>query len=326
MKIWKTEKIVYFNTKIPKKINNKLISNTINNSNNEIKNPKHNLTSKFSLNKKIKLFKVETFEEYDPDEDKTPNSGKWTLKEQIQFLQALDKFGMKWKKFRKIIKTRTKNQIRSHNQKLFKRLKNCKDEELGIDFTSDKIKNMNDIIKHIKSVNKNFDVVNILLYISGKYSSNVITKNSNIIEKTVNINNIFENDIKSNTNNEINLNKVPDINKVNNLSKEANKQLINNYFDNNNNSFRQNKNIFNSNIYNLMNNFIDDKMIINFVNNINNNINNNIILDSNNQNLNNDYLSNYNKNNSLNNNISENDSLIKNNNANDYINSNKNKI
>ena len=301
MKIWKTEKIVYFNTKIPKKINNKLISNTINNSNNEIKNPKHNLTSKFSLNKKIKLFKVETFEEYDPDEDKTPNSGKWTLKEQIQFFQALDKFGVKWKKFGKIIKTRTAGQIRSHCQKFFKRLKNCKDEELGIDFTSDNIKNMNDVINHIKSVNKNFDIVSILLYISGKCSSNINKKKSNLIEKTVNINNIFENDIKSNTNNEINLNKIIDINEVNNLFKNK-QQLINTYSDINNNYFRQNKNY-------LMNNFINNGMIMNFVNNINNNI----ILDSNNQN------------NLLKNKISENDSLIKNNNANYYININSTK-
>ena len=72
--------------------------------------------------------------------------------------------------------SRTKNQIRYHNQKLFKRLKNCKDEELGIDFTSDNIKNMNDIIHHIKSVNKNYDIVNVLLYISGKPPSNINKK------------------------------------------------------------------------------------------------------------------------------------------------------
>ena len=83
MKLWKIEKVVYFNTKIIKKSNQKSTSYSINNPSNNIKNPKHNLTPKFSLNKKIKLFKVETIEEDDTNEDKTPNSGEWTLKEQI---------------------------------------------------------------------------------------------------------------------------------------------------------------------------------------------------------------------------------------------------
>ena len=151
MKVWKTEKIIYFNPKISKTIDNKSISNSNNNPNNNIKNPKLNLTSKSLSNKKIKLFKVETFEDYYSNEDQTPNSGRWTLKEHILFLQSLDKYGVKWKKFQKMIKARTANQIRSHCQKFIKKLKNCKDEELGIYFTLDNINNMNDVINHIKS-------------------------------------------------------------------------------------------------------------------------------------------------------------------------------
>ena len=182
MKVLKTEKIVNFNPRIQKKIDNNTLLNSNNNSFNNITNLQKNLSPKF-LTTKINLikdkknpFKVETFAENFSNENIVPNSGKWTLKEHIQFLQALDQFGMKSEKFSKIIKTRTATQIRTHCQKIFLKLKNCKDEELGIDFTLENIHNIKDIINHIKSVNKNFDVVNILLYISGKYSSNSDTK------------------------------------------------------------------------------------------------------------------------------------------------------
>ena len=61
----KAEKIVYFNPKIQKQIDDKSITNLNNISNNNIKTPVQNLTNKFLLNKKTNLFKVETFEEYD---------------------------------------------------------------------------------------------------------------------------------------------------------------------------------------------------------------------------------------------------------------------
>ena len=290
MKVWKTEKIIQFHpklAKIAKNIDNNIsISNSNKNSTNKINNPKQKLSPKLSTTKKTKLFKVETFEEYYSSENQTPNSGRWTLKEHILFLQALDKYGVKWKKFQKMIKTRTANQIRSHCQKFFKRLKHCKDAELGIDFTSDNINNMNDVINHIKSVNKNKDVVNVLLYISGKYPSNFFSRRSTIIEKAVNVNNLFEDDIKSNTDNEINSNKFLQINQANKLFEETKKQrqLINNILDNNN-PFKQNTNFFNYNIYNSINNFRNNSIIMNFVNNINNS---NILLSSNNQNLNKD--------------------------------------
>ena len=204
-------KIVKFNPKLAKYCNNKSISNP----NNDIKNIEQNLAHK--SNKKFKLFKVETFEEYySYEEDKAPKSGRWTLEEHIKFLQALDKFGIKWQKFRKMIKTRTTNQIRSHCQKFFKKLKCCKVDELGIDFISDNINTIKGAINHIKSVNKNYNVVNVLLYMSGKYSSNIHynTRKLKIIEKALDVNNIFKEDIKSITNNEINFKDVLDINQV----------------------------------------------------------------------------------------------------------------
>ena len=315
------EKIIYFHPKLPKKIDNKSISNFNNNSNNNINNIQQNLTSKFLLTKKINLFKVEKFEEDDPNEDKTPKKGRWTLKEHIQFLQALDKFGMKWKKVKKIIKTRTTNQIISHCQKFFIRLKNCKDEELGIDFTLDNIRNMDDIINHIKSVNKNFDVVNVLLYISGKYTPDSNTKKSNIIKKAFDVNYIFDKEIKSNTNNsnnEINFDQAFNINEFNKLIEETGKeqQLINKNFYNNINAFRQNFNCINFNFDNIIYNYINNSIIMNYINNINNNI----ILGNNFQNLNNLDLYNSNQQNSLNSKISNLKSIIDNNNINESVN------
>ena len=322
MKVWKTEKIIQFHpklAKIAKNIDNNIsISNSNKNSTNKINNPKQKLSPKLSTTKKTKLFKVETFEEYYSSENQTPNSGRWTLKEHILFLQALDKYGVKWKKFQKMIKTRTANQIRSHCQKFFKRLKHCKDAELGIDFTSDNINNMNDVINHIKSVNKNKDVVNVLLYISGKYPSNFFSRRSTIIEKAVNVNNLFEDDIKSNNDNEINSNKVLQINEANKLYEEKrNKQQSINNSLNNNNSFKQNTNFFNYNynIYNSLNIYSINAKIMNFVNNINNNI----ILGSNIQNLNNIYVSKDNQKNESINKISEKNTIIDIDNVNDCL-------
>ena len=124
---------------------------------------------------------------------------------------------MKWKKLKKIIKTRTAEQIRSHCQKLFRKLKNCKNEEIGIDFTSDNINNMIDILNHIKSVNKTYEIVNVLLYMSEKYSIKSDSNKSKELKKALDLNNIFEEDIKSNTNNKKNFKEVLDINKRNKL-------------------------------------------------------------------------------------------------------------
>ena len=328
MKKWKTERIVYFKINIPKKIETKPISNSNLNS---IKNTKRIFkfeNPKFLANKKVCLFKVETFEEYCSNENNISNTGKWALKEHIQFLQALEKYGVNWKIIRKIIRTRTATQIRSHCQKFFIKLKNCKDEELGIDFTSDHIRSMKDVINHIKSVNKNFDVVNVLLYISGKYSSFNDSKKMNKIEKAVDINNIFNHDIKENNNNnneinnKINFQKFFDINDNNKLMEEITKNqiLIYNRF-NNNNSFGQNINCENFNLYSTIFNYINNAMIMNFVNNFNN-INNNIILGNNIQNLNNFYTyDDDQKKSSINKNLKEN-FIINNNNGNDSQNIN----
>ena len=87
------------------------------------------------LTKKINRFKVRKFITTYETANKDLKIGRLTLKEHIQFLQAIDKFGIKWEKIKSFIPSRTPEQIRSHAQKFCNKLKEYKDEELGIDFT-----------------------------------------------------------------------------------------------------------------------------------------------------------------------------------------------
>ena len=52
------------------------------------------------------------------------------------------------------------------------KLKRVKDEQIGIDFTSNNIDNLKEMINHIKSVNSDYDIVKVLLYLSEKYYAN----------------------------------------------------------------------------------------------------------------------------------------------------------
>ena len=116
-----------------------------------------------------------TVEKYQNDKNKQSSiklpienlkGGRWSYAEQIKFIKALSKDGPNWKKIKETINFRTLTQIRSHAQKFFKRLKRCKNNELGIDFTSNSIKNFKDMINHIKLVNSNYDINNVFLYLS----------------------------------------------------------------------------------------------------------------------------------------------------------------
>ena len=65
-----------------------------------------------------------------------------------------------WRELEKnFIPSRTFKQIRSHAQKFFKKMKMCEHKELGIDFTSKNIKNINDMIDHIKSINIDYNKI-----------------------------------------------------------------------------------------------------------------------------------------------------------------------
>ena len=63
------------------------------------------------------------------------------------------------------IKERTYNQIISHGQKFFLRLKRYKDDNLGLDFTSKNFQNLKGILKIIKEKENSLNMYNKLLYI-----------------------------------------------------------------------------------------------------------------------------------------------------------------
>ena len=291
MKKFKTERIIYFDAKYLSKIEPNII----------ISKPKETYINKFIcrkenfpqnfLKKKLYPFHVKKYDSYIRNQSQSPKEGRWTLKEHIQYLQALEKFGINWRKMSDLIPSRTTTQIRSHSQKFYKKLKECKDIELGIDFTSRNIKNVNDMITHIKSVNKDYNIVTVFLYLSEKCYPDKNPKKenkldniniNNILTETINLNNIndesyFNNDIKKNVvNKNINMNQ-PIINNNFNVAPINNILITNiNYFNGNNDSdplfYSNNSNTsehINKNM-SLQNNPLNNNDIFNnFFNNIN---------------------------------------------------------
>ena len=208
------------------------------------------------LGKKIIRFEIRKKDDYSkiiqPTQiiEKKLNIGRWSYDEQIKFIDALSKYGTNWKQINKVINTRSLPQIRSHAQKFFNRLKLCKNEELGIDFTKNEIKNIKDMINHIKLINSNYDVNKILLYLSKNIINNIEEKEYKTIDNNHNNNIIIQKntyeelnkeekknsvngEIKifpENINNKIGLNNISLINSINNYN---NLNLLNlNYFNN----------------------------------------------------------------------------------------------
>ena len=106
---------------------------------------------------------------------KDSKKGRWTLKEHIEFLNGIAKYGNDLSKIK--INTRNSNQIRSHAQKFFKKLKKVNDEQLGINFTPNYIKTFKDMVNHIEFVNHNYDIANVFLYLSEKYEKKKVKLN-----------------------------------------------------------------------------------------------------------------------------------------------------
>ena len=286
MKVFKTERIIYFNAKyMIKTRNNKEKTNTNNSyyfqTIQENKERKEIITPKSLKPKKYNLFKVENYDDYFENEFKCSKIGRWTLKEHIRYLQAIDRYGLNWKKIKKVIKTRTSNQIRSHSQKFYKKIKQCKDEDLGIDFTLDSIHNMKDVINYIRSVNDEFDVVNVLLYISEKcYTKNKTSNKLVEIEKELNINNLFNDNVENvNIKNYMNEDKKE-------KNKEINEEMIIKGLTRNNQVLMSNMNFINNYLEILMFNYLNNAIITNIISNINNNT----FLCNNLQNLNNNNI------------------------------------
>ena len=205
MELFTTKKII--DNSIKEKSTNEISSKQKINYANKYFNCKKNLLSNKFLVKKVGRFNVHKYQfNKNQNQVKFQKEGRWSLEEHIIFLQTLEKYGTNWKKISKIIPTRSDKQIRSHAQKFYQKLKEYKDTELGIDFTSENISDFNDMIEHIKSVNINYNIVTTFLYLSEKV--NLIKKSKKKdkinININININNILCEDITKNITNNFN--------------------------------------------------------------------------------------------------------------------------
>ena len=310
--MFKTERIIKFKAKIAGKQNNNVNNNVDNKllfqtqayfASSKSQNNKE-LLHKMLLNPKLYPFRVYN---YDSNLFNPAITGRWKFKEHMLFLEGLDKYGANWKKICPLIKTRTPNQVRSHAQKFFLKLKQVKDEQLGIDFTSDNINSIRDMINNIKSINSDYDLILVFLYLSEKYV--VMKKDKKTIkhkkELIIEIDNNSSSD--KNTKNENNNDII-----INNTNQDMNVSNDNNTFNTfNNNNMPISNNNFMSNIF-IPNYFNDNFFFMNYINikanvNIYDNFSNNIMIQK-------DLL----------NSITPINNLIKNNGGNDFNNVEKN--
>ena len=306
--MFKTERTILFKEKKAGKnnnnINNKLLFQTqAYFASSKSQNDKE-LLQKMLLNPKLYPFRVYN---YDTNLFNPAITGRWKFKEHIQFLEGLDKYGVNWKKIYPLIKTRTCDQIRSHAQKFFLKLKQVKDEQLGIDFTSDNINSIRDMINNIRSINSDYDLIKVFLYLSEKYV--VMKKDKKQIKHKKEL--TFEIDKYSDTDNNIKNEKNINNNDIiiNNTNQDMNISNDNNTFNNNNMPISNNN--FMSNIF-IPNYFNDNFFLMNYINikanvNIYDNFSNNIMIQK-------DLL----------NSITPINNLIKNNGGNDFNNVEKN--
>ena len=147
---------------------------------------------------KKKRFKVRTKKE------ETSNIclryGYWSKSDHTKFIEALYLYDNDWPNIQNYINNRTYKQVRSHAQKFYLKLKTFKDEELGLDFTTPNVKNLNDIIKIIQQKELVSENCGKLLYIISEKLSfgknppkNAIIKKENALNncECQNVNNII---------------------------------------------------------------------------------------------------------------------------------------
>ena len=223
-----------------------------------------NISSLKLLGHKAKRFKViNKIDNNNANPDSELKKGRWNYEEQLNFIIGIAKEGTNWKKIKMFISTRSLSQVRSHAQKFYKRLKLCKNDTLGIDFTSDEIHSIKDMIYHIKSINKNYDIVKIFSY----FSNNL---NDEIEEGKPKNENHSKNFIKEEDENSTNKEKIifPKVFKGNNSIDINNIQLLN--YINNFNNF----NLLTLNYYNnssIANNYMNFIQYMNYLQSLNRN-------------------------------------------------------
>ena len=112
-----------------------------------------------------KRFKIRAKKDYTKNKTSNITQGYWAKSDHKKFIEALYLYDCNWKKIQKYIKNRIYNQVRSHAQKFYLKLKYFKDEELEIDFTTPNVKSLSDIIKIIKEKESNSENCGKLLFI-----------------------------------------------------------------------------------------------------------------------------------------------------------------
>ena len=213
------------------------------------------------IRKKKYFFKVEDLSKKHNENSK---DGRWDKEEHNKFLEGIVKYGINWRKIKSLINTRTSVQIRSHAQKFFQKMKTCKDEKLGIDFTLDSVSNLKDMINQIKTVNGLYNIKNVFSYLSNEYDIKRYRK-STFFPINNNLTSLFENDGNNNF-----LNLHEDNNDKNNNDKN-NKEVIEDIPQIIDKELKINYNI-NNNIIAFNNNILINKLIqiyLNLINNIN---------------------------------------------------------
>ena len=154
--------------------------------------------------------------------------------------------------------------MRSYAQKFYRKLKEYKDLELGIDFTSENINNFNDMIEYIKSVNINYNIVTCISIYIRKCNQNVSLIKKDKVNNSININNILFEDITKNIINNY------DVYYENYNNKNINKKTNNNLININNNIFMKNMNFINdiNNLVSLGQVYFNNDNSSNFLNNV----------------------------------------------------------
>ena len=78
------------------------------------------------------------------------NTGRWSYKEHLKFIEAIAEYGKNWKEVQKYIGSRSSAQARSHAQKFFLKLKMIKNSKFIFDYKYKQINGLTDIIDILK--------------------------------------------------------------------------------------------------------------------------------------------------------------------------------
>lgn len=230
---------------------------------------------KFLCKKKnyFKIYNKENHRKKNNEKQLISKEGRWTEEEHNLFIEGIVKYGTVWKNVKKLIKTRTSVQVRSHAQKFFLKMKTCKDNKLGIDFTANSIKSIKDMIDLIKQ--KNYDIKNALIYLNKTCE---VFKKPKIIENNdIYINNIENmlqnviNKVNKNVNNDTNNNNINNVSDTNVENKGFDNINLNTNIEYNNNTNYFKNNYFNNNYDHLLlnsNNYNNNYILENLQNNI----------------------------------------------------------